>query len=121
MVLREGLLSSSTSIESLAQLDQILERYHTGIPKGIRTWFSKGPSEEQIGQMAKVWGGYLGETIIKHLGGEWAMSASFHNAIAVKLGDSEVYPPAKVYNRIINGSEDDVNVYFKVLKRDLAG
>jgi hypothetical protein len=108
------------SEESLVKLDQILESYHQGIPKGIKKLFSKGPSEEQINQMAKIWGGYLGETIIRQLGGEWSMSTAFENALAIKIGETEIYPPAKVYKRIINGSEDNVNIYFKVLKQDSA-
>ncbi|WP_256757355.1 hypothetical protein [Cohnella sp. WQ 127256] len=108
------------SEESLTKLDQILEKYHQGIPKGFKKIFTKGPSEEQINQMAKIWGGYLGETIIKQLGGEWAMSNAFKNAIAIKIGETEIYPPAKIYKRIMNGSEDNVNTYFKVFKQDLA-
>jgi hypothetical protein len=106
------------SEESLCKLDQILEQYHNSIPRGLKKLISKGPSEEQITQMAKVWGGYLGETIIKQFGGEWIMSSTFDNAIAVKIGDSEIYPPAKIYKRIINGPEDNVDIYFKVLKQD---
>jgi hypothetical protein len=108
------------SEESLVKLDQILESYHQGIPKGIKKLFSKGPSEEQINQMAKIWGGYLGETIIRQLGGEWAMSNTFENAIAVNIGTTEIYPSAKIYKRIINGPEDNVYIYFKVLKQDFA-
>lgn len=46
------------------------------------------------------------------------MSSAFEDAIALKVGESEIYPPAKVYKRIINGSEDSVNVYYKLLKQD---
>ncbi|MFC5406502.1 hypothetical protein [Cohnella soli] len=106
------------SEESMFKLDQILEIYHQGIPKGLKKFFSKGPSEEQINQMAKVWGGYIGETIIRHLGGEWVKSNAFENAIAIKIGESEIYPPAKIFKRIMNGPEDNVNLYFKVLKQD---
>ncbi|WP_422657573.1 hypothetical protein ACK8P5_17665 [Paenibacillus sp. EC2-1] len=104
--------------ESLILLDQILEQYHKGIPKGIKKIFSRGPTEEQLNHMAKIWGGYLGETIIRQCGGEWIMSSAFEDAIALKVGESEIYPPAKVYKRIINGSEDNVNVYYKLLKQD---
>jgi hypothetical protein len=108
------------SEESLNKLDQILEKYHIGIPKGLKKLFNKSPSEEQIAQMAKIWGGYLGETIIKQLGGSWTMSTSFDNAVAIKIGESEIYPPAKIYKRIINGSEDNVAIYYQVLKQDFA-
>ncbi|WP_168124077.1 hypothetical protein [Paenibacillus sp. HB172176] len=104
--------------DSLFELDTILEKYHQGIPKGIKKILSKGPSEDQINQMAKIWGAYLGETIIKQLGGEWIQSNTFDNTIAIKIGETEIYPPAKIYKRIKNGSEDNINIYFKVLKQD---
>lgn len=46
------------------------------------------------------------------------MSNSFENEISVKLGTSEIYPSAKIYKRIINGPEDSIDIYFKVLKMD---
>jgi len=70
--------------------------YHLGIPKGIKKLFSKGPSEELIVQMSKVWGGYVGEVFRKNLGGEWEMSKSFDNAIALRINSTEFFPPAKV-------------------------
>jgi hypothetical protein len=103
---------------SIELLEMVLEVYHKGIPKGIKKFFSKGPSEHEISQMSKIWGAYLGETIIKNLGGHWEISKSFDGAICLIIGDGEIYPPAKVYKRIINGSEDNVYVYYVVLKNE---
>lgn len=104
--------------ESLIQLDQILEQYHKGIPKGIKKIFSRGPSEEQIDHMAKIWGGYLGETIIRQYGGEWTMSSAFENTVTLRVGNSEIYPVTKIYKRIMNGPEDDVHIFYKLMKQD---
>ncbi|NOV01191.1 hypothetical protein GC097_14330 [Paenibacillus sp. LMG 31457] len=109
------------SEESLETVNEILERYHQGIPKGIKKLFSKGPSEEQILQMSKVWGGYLGEVIRRNLGGDWEMSKNFNNAISLVVSSTEVYPPAKVNKRILNGKEDDISFYYKVLKQQYSG
>lgn len=107
------------SEESLRNLDEILEQYHQGIPKGLKKIFSKGPSEEQIAQMSKIWGGYLGEVIKKHLGGEWGLSKQFNDAIALLFDDnSEIYPPAKVSKRILNGREDNVCHFYQAIKKD---
>lgn len=108
------------SEESLSKLDLILQRFHDGIPKGIKKLLNKGPSEEQRTQMSKMWGGYLGETIIRQFGGEWIMSSAFENALAIKIKEIEIYPPAKIYKRILNGQEDSIEHYYKVLKQDFA-
>jgi hypothetical protein len=106
------------SEESLKNVEEILERYHQGIPKGLKKFFTKVPSEEEITRMSKVWGGYIGEVIKKRLGGEWGLSSD--NAITLILSDgSEIYPPSKANKRIINGPEDNVVHYYQIIKRDL--
>ncbi|MDF2922952.1 MAG: hypothetical protein K0R57_1866 [Paenibacillaceae bacterium] len=109
------------SEESLKLVNDILEKYYQGIPKGIKKLFTKGPSNEQIVQMSKVWGGYVGEVIRRNLGGEWGMSKNFENAVSLMVNSAEVYPPAKVNKRIMNGKEDDIYFYYKVLKQQYAG
>lgn len=109
------------SEESLKKVDEILEKYHQGIPKGIKKLFIKGPTEEQITQMSKVWGGYVGEVFRRNLGGEWRMSKSFSNALSLSINSIELYPPSKVNKRIINGKEDEIYFYYLVLKKQYVG
>ncbi|GLX70262.1 hypothetical protein [Paenibacillus glycanilyticus] len=108
---------------SLTELDAILERYHLSIPRGWKKIFRRGPSEEQITQISKMWGGYLGEIIRANLGGNWGLSDQFEDAIALKFDgeDTEIYPPAKVYKRIMNGSEDHVAGYYQMIKVTRSG
>ena len=104
------------SEDSLKQVDQILEKYHQGIPRGFKKLFSKVPSEEKITQISKIFGGYVGEVMRRHIGGEWGLSDQFENALALKFNtNTEVYPPAKVNKRIINGSEDNIWFYYCVI------
>jgi hypothetical protein len=108
------------SEESVKLLDEILEKYHQGLPKakGILKLFSRGPSEKDIIQMSKIWGGYLGEVIRRNIGGEWGMSENFHNAISLTINSTELYPPAKVTKRILNGTEDSVYAYYQIVKEE---
>ncbi|MFD1136687.1 hypothetical protein [Paenibacillus urinalis] len=116
------------SEDSIMSLEGILQRYHEELPRGVRRMFSRGPSEQEKIQMSKAWGGYLGETMIRHLGGEWQRSSVSEDTIALvvsKVIDGEeypheIYPPSKVYRRIINGPEDNVWHYYLVLKEDLS-
>ncbi|MBP0725797.1 hypothetical protein J5Y03_11505 [Bacillus sp. RG28] len=112
-------ISLDYSEDSLKLLDEILEEYHLGLPKGIKKLFFRGPSEEDIVQMSKIWGGYLGEVIRRNIGGEWEMSKNFNNAISLTINNTEIYPPAKVNKRIINGKEDEVFFYYHAIKEDI--
>ncbi|MEK5448139.1 hypothetical protein [Paenibacillus sp. FSL R7-0331] len=112
-------ISLDFSENSLNQVDQILEKYHQGIPRGMKKLFSKGPSEEQITQISKIFGGYVGEVMRKNIGGKWGISNHFENALALIFSsNTEVYPPAKVNKRIINGSEDNIVFYYKLSKEN---
>ncbi|MCM3786716.1 hypothetical protein M3231_27660 [Neobacillus mesonae] len=116
------------SEESIKRLEELLQRFHEEIPRGFRKLFKKGPTEHDKIQMSKMWGGYLGETIIRHLGGEWQPSSVSEDTIAIVVSSTingevyphEVYPPSRVYRRIINGPEDNVWTYYCVLKDDLS-
>ncbi|SFS83279.1 hypothetical protein [Paenibacillus sp. 453mf] len=116
------------SEDSIKSLEGILQRYHEELPRGVRKMFRRGPSEQEKIQMSKAWGGYLGETLIKHLGGEWQLSSVSEDTIALVVSKSingeeyphEIYPPSKVYRRIMNGPEDNVWHYYCVLKEDLS-
>ncbi|WP_211748615.1 hypothetical protein [Paenibacillus sp. Marseille-Q4541] len=101
---------------SLKDLDSILQKFHGELPRGWRKIFNKGPSEEQIAYMAKMWGGYLGEVVVRHLGGEWKASEIVEDTIALQIGEEELYPPSRAYRRIMNGAEDSVEDYYKIQK-----
>jgi hypothetical protein len=99
------------SEESIIELEKLCTLLHTAIPKTfIKKLFRKAPSEETILQMAKMLGGYLGEVLIKHHGGEWAIE-NFNNegnTIVLNAGDIKIFPIGKVYKRLKNGPEDNV-------------
>jgi hypothetical protein len=109
------------SESSLEQVEEILARLHNSLPKGtFGKLFKRGPSQDQIWQMAKVWGGYIGEVIRRRWGGEWATETASHPGIVITLRvlGMEIFPPAKAYKRLTNGPEDSIGHYYQVLKRD---
>ncbi|PLT29889.1 hypothetical protein [Peribacillus deserti] len=109
-------ISLDYSEHSIKILDEILEEYHRGLPRGIKELFVRSPTEEDIIQMSKIWGGYLGEVIRLNIGGEWGISENFMESICLTINDTEIYPPAKVNKRIINGKEDGIFIYYQVIK-----
>jgi hypothetical protein len=98
---------------SVARVEAILTQLHDALPKGfLAKLFRRGPSNDDILTMSKMYGSYLGEVIRKTRGGEWAL---IDGQVTLTNGDERVWPIAKVFKRIVNGSEDNVAVYFKVL------
>jgi uncharacterized RDD family membrane protein YckC len=99
------------SIESLETLDRILNDVHVS-----------GRKSREMGGAVIIFGCYLGEVIIRKLGGKWlrAADAGFTAATGfpIVLWLSENFscnPLGKVAKRIDNGSEDSLPFFFKAL------
>lgn len=100
---------------SVEQVETIADQLYQSRPKGfLSKVFRKGPSEEEIQQICKMLGGYVGEIYRRVKGGDWALNQEFQ-AIGVVAGESWVFPPAKVHKRLTNGSEDNLLSYFRVV------
>lgn len=105
---------------SLADVEGILGVFETERPKGIRKLFSKGPSQEDIETVCKMYGGYVGEVMRFEWGeGDWMIpeDGPFAGALVLKYGEAMTSPPAKIYKRIVDGPGDDVHYYYQVLKQ----
>lgn len=109
---------SETSVKTI---ERISANLHEALPRGIFSKILKqGPSEDNIENMAKMLGGYLGEVIRRQWGGEWSLetTAQVGKVLTLHVKSSDIFPTAKVYKRITNGSEDNLWHYYQVLKSD---
>jgi len=109
------------SPESISCVELVMEKLHAAMPRGLSRFFRRGPSEKEIAVMAKMYGGYIGEVIRKTSGGEWVFDleiAPGETVISLRKGSQRIFPPAKVYKRLTNGSEDNVWVYYQALMQD---
>jgi hypothetical protein len=108
------------SAESIATLEQICDILHKAIPK---TWFARffmfkrKPSDETILQYSKMLGGYLGEVIIRNHGGKWSVEDFMNqgNTIVLTVGDTKIFPVGRVYKRLKEGSENNIQHYYLAL------
>jgi len=117
---------------SIEGVDEMLERLRAALPRGFRKgsgqrfWaklLRKAPSPQDVDQICKMYGGYLGEVIRKAGGGEWTLDTEVvpgQNTICLREGDRRIWPVDKVQKRLLNGSEDSVWVYSQVVIRDWA-
>lgn len=108
------------SESSVKTVEACLAKMHDAIPKGFfGKLFRRGPSADVILTVSKMFGGYVGEVFRKHHGGEWLLApAPGSDAPVITLQHSGVgsfWPPGKVHKRIVNGPDDNVWFYYRVL------
>jgi hypothetical protein len=111
------------SEKSIEQVELILGTLHDSIPKTFfRKLVRKYPNKQEVDQLCKMLGGYVGEVMRRHWGGEWKMeSKAFpgQQVITLHVNDGgDVWPHFKAGKRIINGPEDNVLHYFQILKQE---
>lgn len=101
------------SDQSLIRLDSLLETFHSSLPRSsdgnVRSDF-----EPQIVSRAKCFGCYLGEVIRKNLGGEWHFQGPMTDwkSWTLIVNGIEMWPVRRVYNRIVEGSSNNVKHYY---------
>ena len=108
------------SEDSLELVEKILSTLHEILLKDKEESSESAPSQDQIWGMAKMWGGYVGEVIKRRWGGKWTTGRKkFSNeTISLYTRDTIIFPPTKVYQRIVNGPEDNIWDYYRVLKQE---
>lgn len=102
------------SDESIETIEEILDVLHQDARKN-------SPAEDRIMGFAKALGSYVGEVFRRNHGASWGL---------VHLGDDTFpglqaektlglfWPWGKARNRIVNGEEDSVLLYYNVLVRE---
>lgn len=87
----------------------------------IRKLLKRGLTKSQIHYAALMLGAYIGETIRRIYGGEWVKEDAMgeKDVITLKVGETSIFPSGKSNKRIVNGSEDDIWFYYRVLSEEI--
>lgn len=96
--------------ESLKEVDRILLRFHED---GMRVRYIADP--------LFCLGCYVGEVMCRRLGARWVeppneMMGMFPVTL---IGESYSTPITKVYKHVMNGSEDSVYIFYRMMERDV--
>ncbi len=95
--------------ESLKTLDDAIDRF-------------VDPSSPLIGVMVMSYGAYLGEVVVRTLGGRWRPSSSLDDVAIVEIGRvAEVYPMRRVAKRIQEGSENSLDFWYETIAKYRSG
>ncbi len=106
------------SPDSLPVLEELLDEIYRSQRKGLFRKASKdAPSEDQMQEFARTFGGYLGEVVRTRFGGEWQDGGS----LRIDCDQfTVVFPCTKVLKRMVNGREDDTRALLLSLEHHLA-
>lgn len=105
------------SPKGVGNVETILGKLYDTIPRTFlaRLFGRRPPTDEDIWSVCKMYGGYIGEVVRRHHGGEWVIDTDVSpgdEVIALQKGGSRMFPPSKVGKRLTNGPEDNVEVYY---------
>ena len=108
------------SEKSMEAIEDICTTLYNSIPKSFfAKLFGKTPDEKSIIHVCKILGGYTGEVIRKHYGGQWSVEDFDGTTVVLNVGEMKTFPVGKVYKRLKNGPEDNVCHYYHLITREL--
>jgi hypothetical protein len=102
------------SDKSIGDIEAILGVFHDQLAEAK-------PDENAIWGFAKMFGSYIGEVYRRNHGAAWGivqLQGQEFPGMKATHGDKTFWPWGKVHNRLVNGSEDNVLFYYRVLSKD---
>jgi hypothetical protein len=98
------------SEKSIKEVEKILAALYESITPENK------PTDNQLQSAAMLWGSYIGEVIRRNYGGEWQKTSA---GMIFKITNAELYPLDKVYKRLTNGIEDNIEFYYETFKEQV--
>ena len=102
------------SSESLEQVERIMSALHQQVKEGAP---DKKLTDDQVTELSKLWGIYVGEVIRRYYGGQWSLADGVPDLV---LGGRNASPLAKVRKRIVDGPMDNLKYYFTSIMKVLS-
>src|SRR5262249_16943466 len=99
---------------SLMDLETIVGRLALDLPSGV-------PAEE-LTEMCKLWGSYLGEVVRRPFGGDWSIETYPGKQFAtliLNVAGTKLFPSIKVHRRLTAGEGDNLWSFYTMVKAKL--
>ena len=110
--------ASVEKVESLlGQLQGELSQWATG-----RESPEAQAKSQPVDEMARIWGGYLGEVVRRRFGGEWSIETypgGDFLIVALNVGGSRLFPAMKVHKRLTEGVGDNLWTFYQMMREKL--
>ena len=116
--------NSAIAVDWARDFDKVLDYSQTGIAdvEEILDYYSKAipsdqPTEQEIWNMAIIFGSYLGEVLLKNglrqKGYRWSQTDGCDIPLLREPNGWMLTPIDRVYKRLVNGSEDSVVSFYR--------
>ncbi len=111
MTYNEALDFSSDSLEGVERIMVVLHKQAKEAAPDQKL------TDEQITELSKLWGTYVGEVIRRYYGGQWSIVDGTPD---LALGGRQASPLAKVRKRIVDGPMENLKYYFQSIMKVLS-
>jgi hypothetical protein len=112
---REFHVQLDYSENSVMEVETILARLAGEMP-------TRNPSAEELSEMCKVWGSYLGEVVRRRFGGHWSIESypgKQFATLTLTVSGNKLFPSMKVHRRLNEGESDNVWAFYRMVKEKL--
>jgi hypothetical protein len=103
------------SENSLMEVETILDGLSREMP-------ASKPSDDDVSELCKVWGSYLGEVVRRRFGGEWSIETypgKQFATLTLQVNGNKLFPSIKVHRRLTEGESDNVWSFYRMVKTRL--
>jgi hypothetical protein len=103
------------SENSLMEVETILAQLSRELP-------AAQPASEDLTEICKMWGSYLGEVVRRRFGGEWSIETypgKQFATLTLNVGGGKLFPSMKIHRRLTEGEGDNVWSFYKMIKTRL--
>ena len=114
-VAREFKTQLDYSENSLMEVEAILAQLAREMP-------TSKPSSDDVNELCKMWGCYLGEVVRRRFGGEWSIETypgKQFATLTLNVNGNRLFPSMKVHRRLSEGEGDNVWTFYKMVKSKL--
>ena len=116
--IKAGKLKHSESLDFSSESLEGVERIMTSLHKQAKDApADQKLTDEQITELSRLWGIYVGEVIRRYYGGQWSMVDGTPD---LALGGKNASPLAKVRKRIVDGPMENLKYYFQSIMKQLS-
>lgn len=100
---------------SIMELETILARLAQEMP-------ASKPPDDDVTEICKVWGSYLGEVVRRRFGGHWSIETypgKQFATLTLNTNGNKLFPSIKVHRRLTEGEGDNVWSFYRMVKEKL--
>ena len=111
---REFKINLDYSEGSLEEVERLLARFHDEL--------TSANAGSKLEEMAKIWGGYLGEVVRRRFGGEWSIEkypAGDFLIVTLNVNGARLFPSMKVHKRLTEGSNENIWNFYQSVRAKL--